>query len=335
MNDTELDELLNTWQAPAVPVSLREGLRQRLAVEARPVRRSFGVRLRWAAAFALAAGTLAVGTSLVADGVVGSDTGNWDEHTYVRRTKIVHPFLAKLTLWQYMEGHTTGTSPVGGELKGSNYLVDRRNRAHYGYTWTAKPAGFGQYLFTVQPLDPAVVKEDGPIVPPGRLPVPAVVRAGSTFEVDLYNATGARVFDRYELSAAPMQLERHETPEQTAVTLTLTDPKLWTNGQFAGDSGGVREARGLAALVDVPDRGRFVLVLDPQGDAVYAAAGTAKGNELEFAWNGERFRVECSAPVVSGGERRVWVLRQEMDVRRAGFGAGGVVHPERGRKPVQ
>ena len=207
----------------------------------------------------------------------------------MRRTKIVHPFLAKLTLWQYMEGHTTGTSQVGGELKGSNYLVDRRNRAHYGYTWTAT-GGLRAVSVYGAAARSGGGKEDGPIVPSGRLPVPAVVRAGSTFEVDLYNGTGARVFDRYELSAAPMQLERHETPEQTAVTVTLTDPKLWINGQFAGGSGGVREARGLAALVDVPDRGRFVLVLDPQGDAVYAAAGTAKGNELEFAWNGERFR---------------------------------------------
>lgn len=58
MNDTELDRLLDTWEAPAPPLSLREGLR---AGFPRAERRSFARPLRWVLVIAIASATLAIG----------------------------------------------------------------------------------------------------------------------------------------------------------------------------------------------------------------------------------------------------------------------------------
>lgn len=57
MNDTELDRLLNTWEAPAPPRTLREGLRARFP---RAERGKFTRPLRWGLAIALATATLAI-----------------------------------------------------------------------------------------------------------------------------------------------------------------------------------------------------------------------------------------------------------------------------------
>ena len=58
MNDIELDELLNAWEAPPVPRSLREGLRARFR---RRAPRSFAAPLRWGLATALAMTVLVIG----------------------------------------------------------------------------------------------------------------------------------------------------------------------------------------------------------------------------------------------------------------------------------
>lgn len=59
MNDTELDRLLDAWEAPAPTQSLREGLKARLP---QPKRRTLPVRLRWGLVtlFASAALTVAI-----------------------------------------------------------------------------------------------------------------------------------------------------------------------------------------------------------------------------------------------------------------------------------
>ncbi len=57
MNETELDRLLDTWEAPAPPLSLREGLRARFP---RVERRRFARPLGWVVV-AVASVTLAIG----------------------------------------------------------------------------------------------------------------------------------------------------------------------------------------------------------------------------------------------------------------------------------
>jgi hypothetical protein len=48
------------------------------------------------------------------------------------------------------------------------------------------------------------------------------------------------------------------------------------------------------------------------------------GDAIEFAWGGERFRVQCSAPLGGGGERPVIVyLRPADSITSVSFGSGG------------
>ena len=58
MNETELDQLLNTWEAPMPPRTLRSNLRDRFP---RAERRWFGRPLRWVLVGVVACATLAVG----------------------------------------------------------------------------------------------------------------------------------------------------------------------------------------------------------------------------------------------------------------------------------
>jgi hypothetical protein len=318
MNDMELDEMLNAWKTPTVPPSMRAGLR--LKFPADRVRRVLGLPVRWLAVFALGAGALVLGASFVEDGVLSGDAGRLDDNIYMRRTRIVEPPMARLK-WMFMGGLSTGWQRQAGKLTGSVYLYDRLSHEHYGYTWNAQPLGPGQYQFAVQALDPSVLKEQGPIAPMAAVP-PRVVAVGSTFEVNLYASGNERVYDRIELSGRQLPLAIHQDAQ--AASITLTNPILHINGQFALGSGGVAEAKGMTALLDLPARGRYVLALDPQGNSAFLQAGFIDGGIIEFQSGGDQFRIECSAPVTTGGRRPIFVLRQRsIGPNWQGFGSGG------------
>jgi hypothetical protein len=103
------------------------------------------------------------------------------------------------------------------------------------------------------------------------------------------------------LSAGPFDIANHPEAEQAAAAITLSNPKLYINGQFAAGSGGVVKATGLTVTVAVPGRGHYVLALDPQGNSKFVRAGSATGQTIEFQSGGDRYRVECSAPVAADG----------------------------------
>jgi hypothetical protein len=280
--------------------------------------RLFGVRPRWILAFAAAAGALAVGASLV-DGTLGSTSGAWDASTHMRRTRMVHPFLAKFG-WSHMGGRSTGWQWQGGKLVGSVYMFDKATRVHYGYTWNAEPSGGGRYRFTALPLEPSVLREEGTIAPLARPMVPVLVGAGSTFEVDLYVSGSERIYDRYELSGEPLPLQKPDSPD----LITLTNPQLYIDGDFVLDSGGVVEASGERVSVQVRHRGEYALTLDPRGDARFMLAGTARGNLIEFQSDGNQFRITCTAPVTRNGDRAVYLyVKRDGTLGSSGFGSGG------------
>jgi hypothetical protein len=320
MNDSELDALLDAWKAPAVPESLGSGLRSRLG--GRPQRPK-----RWFLAAALAAAALGLGASLAQDADLGGETGAWDNQTFVRRTRMIHPALAALK-WIFSGGLSTGWRWQDGNLVGSRYIYDRASRAHYGYTWSARPLSEGRYLFTVYPLDPSVLKEDGPIVPLPHPPAPTILTAGDTLDIDLASSRGQRVYDRFELSAKPFRFSAN--PQGNPLILTLTHPTFFINGQFVADSGGVGELAGPGVWIDVPGRGRFVLTLDAHGDPRFLQAGSVQGNNIEFRAGPDRFRIECSAPVTVTANAAVYVyFTPDAAIQRPRFGSGGAPDPQR------
>jgi hypothetical protein len=316
MNDTELDQMLNSWEAPEPPPSMRAQLLSKFP--AKPPVRILGLRPRWIVGFA-AAGALAVGASLIQDGMIMSDSGAWDAATHVHRTRIVHPFIAKFG-WVYKGGLTTGWQWREGKLTGSVYMLDKSTRTHYGYTWTAEPLDGGQYRFAVLPLDPSVVREEGPIAPLARPGVPIIVGPGSKFEVDFYISGNERVYDRYELSRKPLPLPKGDDP----ALLTLTNPQLYINGVLVLNSGGVGEASGNRVSVQLRGRGEYSLTLDPRGDTRFVLAGTVKGNTIEFHNAGDTFRIVCTAPVARSENPGVYLyVRNDPTLDSSGFGGGG------------
>lgn len=325
MNDTELDLLLNRWKDPEPPPSMRAALRSRFPVK--PPLRFLGVRPRWIAASAAIAAALALGASLVQDGTIASDAGLWDSGTHLRRTRIVHPYLAKL-IWGRRSGRSTGWQWQGGKLAGSVYLLDKSTRVHYGYTWSAEPLGSRRYRFTVLPLDPSVLTEDGPIAPLARPMPPVIVGPGGTFEVNLYSSGTERVYDRYELSAQPLPLP---TPEDSPDRITLTKPQLYVNGAFVLDSGGVSEASGDRVSVQLRGRGEYTLTLNPHGDARFLLAGSTNGSTIDFRAGTDAFRIACTAPVARGGDRPVYLyVKEDPNLTSSGFGGGGGPGPAPG-----
>jgi hypothetical protein len=69
MNDSELDRMLDAWQAPAPPPDLRRELRARFP---RGERRRFGRPVRWLLAIGVASAALAVGTEQSGDWLADS-----------------------------------------------------------------------------------------------------------------------------------------------------------------------------------------------------------------------------------------------------------------------
>lgn len=90
MNETELDQLLDSWAAPAPPLSLREGLRERFP---RVERRRFFRPLGWALAVVVALVTLSIGMGQ-------SSEGGWDSRLVNILNQLYEHFLDGIKAWQ-------------------------------------------------------------------------------------------------------------------------------------------------------------------------------------------------------------------------------------------
>jgi hypothetical protein len=90
MNDTELDQLLDTWETPAPPPTLREGL---LARFPRAERRRFARPLGWVLVIAVASVMLAIGMGQSGENL-------WDFRIDHALNQLYENFLKGLEAWQ-------------------------------------------------------------------------------------------------------------------------------------------------------------------------------------------------------------------------------------------
>lgn len=319
MDDIELDEILDSWKTPPVPPSLRAGLRAGF-----PQARGRGP-VRWLAILALAAALAAVPISPNEDMAGLSDEFRWDPQTYVVRIRMIHSQSAR-EQWDIATSRSTGARKMEGRLTGSVYMFSETKQAHCGYTWSARPDDTGKYTFTVLPLDPAVLREPGAIVPVPHLPAPRVIGPGSAFDVDLYVSGNERIYDHYELSSKSLPLPMlPPPPAQAQASIALTDPKLYVDGQMAAGSGGVSTIMGPVISVAVPRLGYFALALDPGSNARFLKAGTIEGNVVEFESGGHRFRIECTGPIAPGAGQPVFAMaKPDATVHGVSVAASGV-----------
>jgi hypothetical protein len=333
MNETELDQLLNKWQAPEPAPALRRQLRA--AFPADPRRRLFGVPVRWIVAFAASAGAVAIGTGLVGNGSMSTFWGSTDlagGTVYVQATQMVDPPLAQLKWWT--KGSASSVGQKDGAVTGSNAMHDRSAKLFYGYDYVAEPLGGGQYRVTVKPLQAADI-HNGPFVvtaqiaPLPEMPAPRIVAEGQAFDIDLYRSRGERVFSRLQLSAKPFSNSHQPKPEQQAQTLTMEDPQLYKNGSLvASDEGG--GATGATLWFRLPGLGRYLATLDPARNPAFVKAGTASGNALEFQAGGDDYRIVSSKPMVASGSRDIYVYHDQQfesqvkpDHQETMFGSAG------------
>jgi hypothetical protein len=338
MNDTELDALLKTWEAPAPSAALREGVRQ--GVPPGPRKRNY----RWLAAAASVVAT----TSLVHVAMLGSGEAQLADGTHIQTTMQVEPAGAQ-ERWQKL-GH--GLSTGGNRQQG--YYYNKATHTYTGYDLTVQPMGGGKYMLTVQPLstplrrlspdaDAAEYRE----TPLPFLPAAKVVGEGEPFDIDLVHDahTGDRVFERVELSHSSVHSffegfaeTVHRRHARFAIwlqslfanddRLRLDSPKLYINGSLTAEATGSSVA-GLGVYFYLPNQGRYVMTLNSAGRRLQQA-GTVDGSTLEFQLEGSTYRIVSQEPIASGRQRPVYVLHEEAfrvnpeipELNRPHFGAG-------------
>jgi hypothetical protein len=281
-------------------------------------RKVFGVPLRWALVGAAAACCAALGGAVASSPELGrfyGASGSDGAYLYVQTTRLIDPPIAHLK-WLFF-GHGNSIGGSGGIVRGSADLHNRLTHSFYGYEYTLEPAGDGKYKVSFSPLRPSTLKRrmgpykmDGNLVAPPQLPAPQVVPVGQPFEVTLYQSGGERVYDRIVLSRTPFPDWPPKQPQSAQDgRMRLAGPQLYVNRQLVAsqhDAGS-----GPVIWVHLPGQGRFLVALDPQGNSRFTEAGHVSGNAIEFQSEGTKFRIVCAEPVVTGGDRPVFVYHQQ------------------------
>ncbi|SPE36689.1 hypothetical protein SBA3_2490011 [Candidatus Sulfopaludibacter sp. SbA3] len=319
MNDTELDAILETWEAPAPSPALREGVRH--GIPHAPRKRSYG----WAAA----AASVAVTTSLIGVAMLGRGEARLADGTYIQSSMMVDPATSQ-ERWRQL-----GSGVSVGRNRQQSYWQNQATHTYSGYDLTVQAMGGGQYLVTVAPLstplrklspdaDAAQYRE----VPLPSIPVAKVVKDGEAFEIDLVRdaATGDRVFERVELSHNSF----HSFFEDFATTvhhrharfamwlqslfagnqLHLDSPKLYINGSLVVAEEGASFA-GDGVDFYLPGHGRYVMTLDLKGSRQFQLAGKVNGNTMEFQLEGNTYRIVSAQPIAARGEHAIYVFHEE------------------------
>lgn len=311
MTDQELDDMLDAWVAPEMPLSLRADLERKLL--ARPRRKLLGLPWRWAAAAALSAAGLAVGTTIaVLDPTIGTTGARLSDGTHIHTTTLVEPKILALS-WFHAWG---GGMRTGGQRQ-IHYLYDRTDKTYSGYQATYVPQGNGRYSVTVAQLTASLPELSGgrlpdfQWVPLPAIPAPRVIGPREPFEIDLMRSqdSGKRIYDRIELSSVEFEQRPPDDGPFANMMIEVENPRLYVGGAFV-PTPGLASARGATLFVTLPGRGRWTIAVDPNGNNRFAEAGQVADRTVEFTMNGERFRIESDKPFVKGGLRKLYVMYQ-------------------------
>ena len=309
MNETELDQLLDQWEAPVPSAALRSSLRA--AFPQRPHGRLFGLQARWIVSFVAAAGALAVGTSF--SGSIGQSEGCADLPTgrlCVHTTSFVDPTAAILYWWWKGIGASVGQTP-DGTLKGYAEIEDKSAHAFYGYEYLVEPLDH-QYKITISPLKTDSISKGSFVMtgrpePLPRVPAPQIVSEGQPIDIDVYRSRVERLYIRFEVSAKSFGKTANATPPASqANRLRMVNSRVYKNGVLVGSEGG--EVWGASIYLRLPGEGRYLITLDPTGNPAFVAAGQVNGGALEFQSGNVTYRLESDQPFALGSPRPIYVF---------------------------
>lgn len=309
MSESELDQLLDAWNAPAPPPSLRRGMLSALPM---PWPDFFRVARRWAAVAVVSSICIVLGAAGMNPMLSRFDM-QIDE-LYLQSTRLVTPSMAHARWWFWSDGYSSGSR--AGLLHGSAYLHNRFTGNYIGYEYTMQPAGDGLYRVAFSQMQLSTLqKHQGPFkenwqqAVPVVLPAPQTVRVGEPFEVTLYENGIERVYDRIVLSRTPTPGWPGVYRQVDRTVMRLRQPQLYINGQLTASQPSA--GSGPVIWVHLPGQGRFLIALDPQQNSRFVQAGHVNGKEVEFQSEGTQFRIVCTDPITTGGDRPVYVYHQQ------------------------
>lgn len=311
MNDYDLDQLLDLWQAPPPSPSVRRALAASLPV--RP-RRLFGLRVRWLAIFAAALVCIAAADELLTNPELGRFYAGWDNGLYMRTIRMVSPPQAQMHWWMTGAGYSAGGQ---GTLHGSADMHVRSTKTFYGYEYRLEPIGGGEYRIAFAPLQLTTLQRrrgpfqlSGSIAPSPALPAPQSVPMGQPVEVTIYQDATSRVYDQLLFQWGPFSDWPKKQGSARHGVMRLVSPKLTIDGSVVQTAGG-NPGSGPVAWLHLPGAGRYLIALDPQGNARFVEAGRIDGNSIEFQSDGHYFKIVCAEPITPGASRPVYVYRQQ------------------------
>jgi hypothetical protein len=279
ITEQELDRLLETWDAPAPPPSLRRSL-----VASLPPRRR---KWRW---FALAAVAIpvAVATSVYdPSGRLGSEASGGGGGVYVKAAPFVSPPTSAWHWWR------SGIRFSIGSGRGMAAVYDHRDN-YYGFGYAIQRQANGDFEVAVAPLDPKRL-DRGTIVPLPATPSPAMVADGGAVDVEVYRSGEEHVYIRLEVASQPFAGMFQEVPLGNG-QVRLAEPRLTVSGAEAGADRST--ATGATVWVRVPGHaGRYLIALDAMGNPNFTPNGSVRGKTLEFQIGAERIRIDCARPI--------------------------------------
>jgi hypothetical protein len=245
---------------------------------------------------------------------IGTSDARWDipaGSLYMHSQRIIVPPASPFKRWEL------GFGSGGGNLRGSSYIYDIRGERLAGYDYRLEQVENGQIRLSLSPMPLAKLKQrmgphkvDGHFTTPPGLPTTRTVRIGEPFEVTLWESGGERIYERIVFSwTAPPTFHLPRNAPLQEGGMRLAGPQLYVNAQLAASqaSGGY----GPVIWVHLPGQGRFLVALDPQGNSRFAKAGHVSGNTIEFQSGGIQFRIVCTEPITTGGDRPVFVYHQQ------------------------
>lgn len=308
MTEMELDEVLNEWAAPAPPARLRA--KTLAAYRQRKGQHWF----RWAMAASIVLAMVALGAlHFDFEPKIGAGWAVLGDGTHVRTRTLVEPRMAVLKYFRW--GGSTTTS---GQRQ-RRCLYDRAGASFSCYESWIESLSDRRYRVSFFHYEPDEaerrrmgVRDAHPVVSP-PLPAPAVVREGEAVIVELCRPSpGDRIFDEITLSRAAFT----DTPDQRPLgegpfgndMLRIASPRLTIDGMLLAE--GAINARGVSVWFVLPGEGRWVLTTRPGRHTGFRPAGYARGTALEFEHDGRAYRIDCAEPVVSGRERKLYVLHE-------------------------
>ena len=204
------------------------------------------------------------------------------------------------------------------------FVLDRSQRRYFGYDVIVEPQnGSRAFQVRIEPfslsaidLSEMEIDPSWTYVPLLKYPLVPDVRAGDSVAIDLLEnpTTGQKVVDyfvfKHSNATAAAELSPVRDLSLDDVELRLEDFRISVNGTVLDASTRVGGSISGAALwFYLPERGRFVMSLVPNGNLGFQRAGEVTNALLSFTDGSDRYDIKSTSRIApAGGRFNLYVL---------------------------